>query len=201
MEYEEKKPLLEQLADQAKQVLSREITRKKVEIYSLTHRIKGFDSLRDKIQRKKIKDPFREIEDLVGLRVVCLFRSHIESIRGIIRNTFEVIEEDDKTDNTAEYIFGYLEMHFTVKLKGIRSNRDLARLIDIPFEVQVRTIGQDAWASVSHHLYYKQEDTVPGHLRRDFYALSGLFHVADSQFDSLRGQLSKHTNHKDSNEK
>src|SRR5947208_10717429 len=53
----------------------------------------------------------------------------------------------------------------------------------MPFEVQVRTILMDAWANVSHYLDYKGEADVPKPLRRDFYALSGLFYVADSHFE------------------
>ncbi len=41
----------------------------------------------------------------------------------------------------------------------------------------------DAWANVSHYLDYKTDVDVPKALRRDFYALSGLFYVADSHFE------------------
>jgi len=41
----------------------------------------------------------------------------------------------------------------------------------------------DAWANVSHYLAYKGEASIPEHLRRDFYALSGLFYVADKHFE------------------
>lgn len=192
-EYNERVPLLKQLGVGVKQILSREITRKKIRIHSLHGRVKGFSSFCDKIRRKKIKEPFREIEDIVGLRVVCTFRSHVESIREIVRNNFEVIEEDDKTDNTADDIFGYLGVHFTVTLNRSFSRNDRFSLREIPFEIQVRTMGQDAWAEISHELDYK-EISVPRHLRRDFYALSGLFHVADTHFEILRKERSKHLN-------
>jgi putative GTP pyrophosphokinase len=53
------------------------------------------------------------------------------------------------------------------------------------FEVQVRTIVMDAGAAVSHHLDYKGGTSVPSELRKDFYALSGLFYVADQHFEVL----------------
>jgi GTP pyrophosphokinase len=53
----------------------------------------------------------------------------------------------------------------------------------MPFEIQVRTILMDAWANVSHYLDYKSDIDVPKALRRDFYALSGLFYIADSHFE------------------
>ena len=45
----------------------------------------------------------------------------------------------------------------------------------------------DAWANVSHYLDYKSERDVPSELRRDFFALSGLFYVADKHFEMFYG--------------
>ncbi|HEY9212224.1 MAG TPA: hypothetical protein VIQ29_05125 [Ancylobacter sp.] len=42
-----------------------------------------------------------------------------------------------------------------------------------------------AWASISHYLDYKQDWDVPDHLRKSLNALSGLFYVADSEFQSF----------------
>jgi ppGpp synthetase/RelA/SpoT-type nucleotidyltranferase len=179
--------LLEKLRVTAKYPLSREISRKNIKIHSLEHRIKTFDSFLDKMKRQKTKEPFREIQDLLGLRIVCLFRSDLHSICTIIRDIFNVIEEDNKIDNIAASIFGYMGIHFIVKLKNV-SRKDQKSIGDLPFEVQIRTIGQHTWASISEYLYYKQEANVPPHLRRDFHALSGLFHVADAQFEILRKQ-------------
>jgi len=50
----------------------------------------------------------------------------------------------------------------------------------------VRTIPMDAWASVAHHLEYKQEVDIPRDLRTTFNALAGLFYVADSVSELFR---------------
>ena len=121
-----------------------------------------------------------------------MFRSDIQKISVIVRDIFKIIEEDNKIDSIAADIFGYMGIHFTAKLRNsYLHQRPTSYLIDIPFEIQIRTIGQDAWASISHHLYYKQEERVPKDLRRDFYALSGLFHVADTHFEVLRKEQIK----------
>jgi putative GTP pyrophosphokinase len=51
------------------------------------------------------------------------------------------------------------------------------------FEIQVRTLAMDAWSTISHYLDYKTKADIPKELRRDFYALSGLFYVADTHFE------------------
>jgi hypothetical protein len=46
----------------------------------------------------------------------------------------------------------------------------------------------DAWANVSHYLDYKGDSSIPLPLRRDFYALSGLFFIADKHFELFFAQ-------------
>jgi len=53
-------------------------------------------------------------------------------------------------------------------------------------EIQVRTVLQDAWATIAHHLSYKQESHVPPQLRRKLNALSASFETADDQFERIR---------------
>ena len=180
------------LIETVKFALQKEIRRKKIKIHSFTDRIKTFDSFLDKIRRKNIMEPFKEIHDLVGLRVVCLFLPDLEVIGGIIRKEFNVFEEDNKVDNLELDIFGYMSLHYKAKLKVESDSRGLTAMQEIPFEIQVRTIAQDAWASISHYLDYKQESFLPAQLRRDFYALSGLFYVADTHFSMLRKEQSKY---------
>lgn len=42
-----------------------------------------------------------------------------------------------------------------------------------------------AWAAISHYLDYKSEWDIPEHLRKGLNALSGLFYVADDQYETL----------------
>jgi ppGpp synthetase/RelA/SpoT-type nucleotidyltranferase len=50
-------------------------------------------------------------------------------------------------------------------------------------EIQIRTIAMDAWSNVSHYLEYKTPEAAPSSLRKDFYALSALFYLADTHFE------------------
>lgn len=191
-EYDSKLELYNKVKDTALFKLSQEISGQKIKIHSLDKRVKDFDSFYDKIKRKKITDPFKEIYDIVGLRIVCLFLDDIQPLGDIINNTFEVIEEVNIIDDSDPRIFEYLGTQFKVKFKDKKSIPNYESIRNIPFEIQVRTISQDAWASISHHLDYKQEYGVPSHLKRDFYALSGLFYIADTHFKILKNEQFKH---------
>ena len=41
-----------------------------IEVHAVSHRIKTFESFWRKIERKDYKDPFSEIEDICGARIV-----------------------------------------------------------------------------------------------------------------------------------
>ena len=144
-------------------------------MHSIPARIKDFDSCVSKVTDKEIVEPFVGIKDFVGLRVVCLFRSDLDRVEKVIDQAFEIVEREDKINNSEKDVFGYMAKHFIVKLRA----KEKANAM--PFEIQVRTIAQDAWASVSHHLDYKT-NSIRDEFKRDFHALSGLFYVADTHF-------------------
>jgi ppGpp synthetase/RelA/SpoT-type nucleotidyltranferase len=180
-EYKTRREELERLMNTAKLLLDGAIKRLRIKIHSFPTRIKSFDSFADKVRRKNSRHPFTEIHDIVGLRVICLFRSDIQRIGDIIEDTLEITQKENTIDGGKEDMFGYMSLHYIAKLKG-----ELDGIEELPFEVQVRTIAQDAWASVSHHLLYKKGTPLPRDLERDFNALSGLFYVADTHFSMVR---------------
>lgn len=144
-----------------------------------------------KNKKEKIEHPFKEIHDLVRLRIVCLFLDAIEKIRDIIKKTFEVVKEENFIEGDPQF-FEYLGLHLDVTFKDDGSiPPEYTDVKDMIFEIQVRTIFQDAWDSVSHHLDYKKEYGIPDHLKRDFYALSGLCYVADTHFMIMREEQIK----------
>lgn len=191
-QYEERKQNLEFLVGEIRYSLSQELSRNKIKYHSLIHRIKEFDSFADKIRRKDVKEPFNEIHDLVGLRVVCLFLSDIEVIGEMIQNKFDVFEIDNKIDGVNTDVFGYMSVQHKAKLRESTFDSEHNDARSYPFEIQVRTIAQDAWASISHHLDYKQDNLFSDTLKRDFHALSGLFYVADTHFLLLKNEQSKY---------
>lgn len=188
-EYERRFSDLKNMKDRIKNNLQRGISHKKIPFDAVNGRVKEFDSFIEKIRRNNFQNPFQEINDIVGIRVICLYRDDIDKIKNVVCETFEVISDDDKIDSKDVDRFGYLSAHVIAKL-GAEQNPSL-NLRDLPFEIQIRTIAQHAWASISHHLFYKQPDEIPKDQERDFKALSALFYVADSQFLWLKNEQSR----------
>lgn len=175
-------PKYRSLEEEARFIIGQALDGTDIKIYAIPSRVKTIQSFLDKMKRKDSKKPFEEIQDIVGLRIVCLFISDISRISDILKEYFYIISEDNKIDQT-ESSFGYLSVHFIVKLKDNCSGPRYDSIIGLPFEIQVRTLAMDAWANISHYLDYKSELDIPKELKRDFYALSGLFYVADKHFE------------------
>lgn len=160
-----------------------------IKIHSITHRVKKLDSLKEKIKRKlKESSTSPEINDIIGVRIVCLFIDDLEKIDEIINANFKMLSSENKTEESPVNHFGYTSRHYICELAESNEGIYYNRLKGIKFEIQTRTILMDAWANVSHHIEYKKEISAPSELRRDFNALSALFHIADKQFMAFRDQ-------------
>lgn len=128
-----------------------------------------------------------KITDLVGLRVVCIYESDIERVADILRSNLDVIDETDKTEalEIHENQFGYKGLHLDAKLNEDRASLpEYAAFSGYHFEVQIRSIVQDAWSEVDHRLKYKKR--IPKPLKRRINRLAALFELADQEFEAIR---------------
>src|ERR1022692_15555 len=183
--FESRKAGYERLAAEVDFILTDKFKTLDIKIHSIRTRVKKKSSLLEKIERKDYADPFEEIEDIVGSRIVCLFMPDLVKIEKVIEEEFEVNRAENSVDgrDRDRAAFGYMSNHYICRLPRKHAGPRYDSVKEFKFEIQCRTILMDAWASVSHHLHYKGEVSIPEHLRRDFYALSGLFYVADKHFE------------------
>lgn len=179
-------PNYERLAGNLQQAFKNFLDDAGIDVLDVVFRIKDFDSFYDKILRKGYKDPFKETEDICGLRIICFYPSDLEKISQIISSEFDVKESVDKAELLEPDKFGYRSLHFivTVKKDWLRAP-NYRGLDNLKAEVQVRTILMHAWADIEHKLAYKKEEHVPDQFKRKLYRLSALFEIADEQFDAL----------------
>ncbi len=190
-EYNLRKKNAKILIDEVKYIISRVIGREHIVIHYIFDRFKPFDSFLNKIKRKSLKDPFNEVHDLIGFRIICLFLEDVDKIGNLLTRELDVFDIEKKIEEAKHDVFGYMASHYKARLKKDYEFNTIVK--DYPFEIQVRTIAQDAWASISHYLFYKHETFFPDNLRRDFHALSGLFYIADTHFSLLRDEQIKYS--------
>lgn len=176
----------EKLSEEVAYILTKNVRMSNIEYASITFRTKTLDSFCEKITRKGYESPIGEITDIAGVRIVYLYLSDRNNLESVIEKEFKVIEKINKIDKAGADHFGYGAVHYLVKLGKKSSGARYDDLKNFICEIQVRTILQDAWSIVAHHLSYKQESDVPKELRRKLNALSGLFETADDQFNHLK---------------
>jgi ppGpp synthetase/RelA/SpoT-type nucleotidyltranferase len=106
--------------------------------------------MREKLARKglpiKTEAALTQVNDALGVRIVCAFLNDVYAMRDHLASDpgVEVVEERD-------YI-----LH--AKPNGYRSYHMILHTEEGYYaEVQLRTISMDTWAALEHHLQYKKE--------------------------------------------
>lgn len=179
-------PDFEKLCGEVAYILKRELNKAHIEFSTIQNRAKSLDSFLEKIQRKSYQNPIKEITDFAGVRVVCLYADDLVEIEKILSKNFEIIEKIDKLSDKSADKFGYGAIHFVVKLGKFYSGARYDDLKDLVCEIQTRTVLQDAWAIIDHHLVYKNESNIPSVLRSRLNSLARDFQTADDEFKNIR---------------
>jgi ppGpp synthetase/RelA/SpoT-type nucleotidyltranferase len=188
-EYRELFPVATQAANELYQKISFRLDFSEIVLaFPIESRVKTWASIEDKLRRLKLRiQSLRELNDLVGLRLVTLFRKDALKICKVVEGNFEII----KGENTAERLkpdqFGYVSFHYVIRLAGktLQPDESVERP-DLRAEVQVRTLAQHVWATASHELQYKTKESVPVPLRRSIHRVSALLEVVDDELERLR---------------
>ncbi|MEE9377513.1 MAG: tetratricopeptide repeat protein, partial [Candidatus Lokiarchaeia archaeon] len=192
--YEELKPKYEQLGKKIYEIVETQLNNKEFQIDHLPTitRVKKFESFFEKILRKKyFKNPFEDIKDILGLRIITYYEMDLGKVIDIIVNQFEVLEGPiDKGDLLKPSEFGYRSIHLIVRIDEKRKKLPECREYkDLCAEIQIRTVIEHAWAEIQHHLDYepaKSKVELPDNLKRRLDSLMALFEIANREFDYIR---------------
>ena len=146
--------------------------------HSITGRVKELSSL----QRKSIKKNYSDISqctDIVACKINFFSKDQINEALPILKDKFRIVESFSKQGGTKE--FAYQSHHLIIDFDNM------------PCEIQLRTILQDAWAEMEHKINYKDSgaDEV---LQRKINRLSALFEIADEQFQEIYQKSNKIVN-------
>jgi ppGpp synthetase/RelA/SpoT-type nucleotidyltranferase len=150
-------------------------------------RVKTWSSLEEKLGRKNIElASVRNLHDLVGLRIILLFRRDVERACELLNRHLKVIEQYDAAERLQENQFGYASTHVILTLPDAWLQvPTFAPLKGLVAEVQVRTVAQHVWAAASHVLQYKAEASVPLSVRRSINRVSALLETVDLEYERV----------------
>ncbi len=125
-------------------------------IESIKTRLKTFESIHEKLERKNLpltaSAIWDNLNDVAGVRVVCSFIDDIHMLAYclISQDDVKLIEIKDYIKHPKEN--GYRSLHLIVEVPIF--------LLDekryVRAEVQLRTINQNSWAKLEHRMRYKK---------------------------------------------
>jgi putative GTP pyrophosphokinase len=187
-EYNYNKDKADKLGEAAVGILSKVIKEKKINLgFPIDYRIKDWGSIEEKMERTNLHlHSLLELQDLIGLRVVVVFRREIAEVERIINKEFKIKRQYDTSQKGEPDRFGYSANHYVVTF--LPSKKDESRMFTFPnflLEIQVRTISQHAWAESSQFLQYKREESVPDELKHDLARTSALLEEVDINFEKI----------------
>ncbi len=158
--------------------------------FPIQYRVKSWESLSEKFGRLSLNvKSIKEVQDLVGLRLILLYRRDVEKVCESLANHFTVVRHYDTQERLKQDQFGYSSIHYVVELpKHWLAVPTLAPLAGLQAEIQVRTLAQHIWAEASHSLQYKQEANVPPLVLRSIYRVSALLETVDLEFERVLEQ-------------
>lgn len=156
-----------------------EILRTNEEVHSVRSRVKDPEHLIDKIIRKTIRKHLAgntdykitvsnyetEITDIVGIRVLHLYKEQAGTIDQMIRNTWDLQEtptiyyrsgdiQSEEINSTNDFELkvhpdGYRSWHYLISTQTTKKPTIV--------EIQVRTIFEEGWSEIDHRLRYPSQ--------------------------------------------
>lgn len=200
VEYEENYPLYVKLCSELVTQLNELIIEEKINTaFPIESRVKTIKSIFDKCNRKNLcPSELGEISDIIGLRIILLFKRDLDKVCEILEKNFAIIKKEDIQQRLSTDQFGYGSIHYELKPPETwLSVPTLRRLQGIQAEVQVRTASQHIWASTSHILQYKRDSDVPIPIRRSINRAAALLEIVDLEFERVLHEREDYIEHID----
>lgn len=174
------------------------VLRQHPKVHSVKTRVKDPKRLLQKIVRKtpsrrqkygenfnfNIQNYKDEITDIMGIRVIHIFKDDWEEIHNFIINKWNVIEIvaniregdnvktfEEKSIPVRSRVSGYRSVHYLIKYGA---EHDLSTI-----EVQVRTIFEEGYGEIDHQLRYSHDDDIPEVLAQNLMLLNRIAGSSD----------------------
>jgi putative GTP pyrophosphokinase len=135
---------------------------------------------------RKYSDPFSQIQDQIGARVIVFYLSDVEAVSQKISRYFRHIEKRDLIPES-ESEFGYFGLHYVLRIPtDILDPTWDKNLVPEFFELQIKTLFQHAWSEANHDLGYKSfNGELSSNDKRKMAWASAQAWGADQIFDEL----------------
>ena len=154
-------------------------------IEHVTSRLKTPESVLDKVARKNCEPRFETIRevitDIAGVRVTCSFTSDVYRVFKALTRQRDITVLAVKDYVREPKPNGYRSLHVIVEVPVFLSNG----VVDVPVEVQLRTVAMDFWAALEHKIFYKFSGEVPLDISRSLEEAAATAARLDEEMERL----------------
>jgi len=130
-------------------------------IDSIYSRMKSLHSITKKCKKENynldpddIEQIRQQMFDIAGIRITCIYRKDIQSIKGYIEKIpgVFILKVKDYVKNSKPN--GYQSVHLVVSVEISTLTHGIMK---VPVEIQIRTLAMQDWAQVEHRAWYKSQ--------------------------------------------
>jgi putative GTP pyrophosphokinase len=133
----------------------------------------------------KYQIPLKEIQDLIGARVVVYYRTDVEQAKKIISTYYQFVEGNYVVPDDVSK-FGYEGFHYVCIIpSAIFSDHKSNLLVPDFFELQIKTLYQHAWSQANHGLGYKPGSNLSDEEQRKLAFIAAQSWGADTILTSM----------------
>lgn len=136
--------------------------------------------LRRKKREKTNDNIYRYINDLAGIRVVCLYLDDVDRVRAFLEKLPDIRVLKIKDFIKKPKNSGYQSLHMQVQFPNMRK-----------VEIQIRTMGMDYWSVMEHELQYKKKSKIGRSLHKELLACASDMRRMDERMQNMRRLLDK----------
>lgn len=160
----------------------------------ISFRLKTEESLIQKAfyRNKEYKDPYNEITDKIGGRVVVLLEEDANEVCRILEQLSEFTYSKDRDFEIERLkhpeLFDYKSHHYILRNKSEIKLRSLVRE-GTPAEIQIRTLLQHAYSELTHDTIYKPNTVATPEVKRVVAKSMALIEVTDQLFSQVSMSL------------
>jgi ppGpp synthetase/RelA/SpoT-type nucleotidyltranferase len=142
---------------------------------------------------KAYEDPYGDIEDKVGVRIVVLFSEEIRVVEKALLAcdawTAAKARDFEEERRARPFVFDYQSLHYIVRSKAPVVQAGVEVGPDTPCEVQIRTILQHAYSELTHDTIYKPTVQAEPDVKRAVAKSMALIEATDDYFAQVRHKL------------
>ena len=160
-------------------------------MHHIEKRLKTPQGIEDKLRRLQcevsIPSARENILDIAGIRVVCNFVEDVYEVAHMLTS-----QNDIRVNTCKDYIAnpkpnGYRSLHLSLMVPVFL----LDGCIEVPVEVQIRTVAMDFWASLEHQLRYKKDKEIPPRIDIELKACAEVSATLDKRMQKIFNELNK----------